>query len=271
MCSSDLTLSCPAQVVERLCHVVSRNAFDIEGLGGEFIQILHEAGLVKEPADIFTLKNKTREFNAVLAEHFGKRSEEPKKMNDHDKDYLLARKLLDAIEARRNIGLDRFILALGIPHVGESTARLLARNYLTCDAFLNAMASDAAVAELDAIEGIGDVMAQAIKEFFDEKHNRDAIKRLVKQVDVADMEAPRTSGSPVVGKTLVFTGTLEKMTRNEAKARAESLGAKVAGSVSKKTDLVIAGPGAGSKLTDAQKFGVKVISETEWLDLIKGA
>jgi DNA ligase (NAD+) len=268
------TLSCPAQVVERLYHFVSRNAFDIEGLGGEFIQILHEAGLVKEPADIFALQNKTKAFNAVLQAHFEKRGSEEaasaKKKGD-EKEYLLARKLLDAIEARRTIGLDRFILALGIPHVGESTARLLARNFLTCDAFLAVMESDAAVAELDAIEGIGDVMAQAIKDFFDEKHNRAAIKRLLKQIRVTDMEAPHTSGSPVAGKTLVFTGTLEQMTRNEAKARAESLGAKVAGSVSKKTDLVIAGPGAGSKLTDAAKLGVKVISEQEWLDLIRGA
>src|SRR5437868_11468626 len=131
------------------------------------------------------------------------------------------------------------------------------------------MESEAAVAELDAIEGIGDVMAQAIKDFFDEKHNRDALRHLLEHIDVTDVAVPKSSHSAVAGKTIVFTGSLEKMTRNEAKARAESLGAKVAGSVSKKTDLVVAGPGAGSKLTDAQKFGVQVISEDDWLSLIQ--
>jgi DNA ligase (NAD+) len=131
------------------------------------------------------------------------------------------------------------------------------------------MESETAVAELDAIEGIGDVMAQAIKDFFDEKHNRDALRRLLEHIDVTDVAAPNASHSAVAGKTIVFTGTLEKMTRNEAKARAESLGAKVAGSVSKKTDLVVAGPGAGSKLGDAEKLGVKVITEDEWLTLSK--
>src|SRR5262249_21205403 len=131
-----------------------------------------------------------------------------------------------------------------------------------------AMQGEQAIAELDAIEGIGDVMAQAIKDFFDEKHSRDALKHLLAQIEVTAIAAPSASGSPVAGKTVVFTGSLEKMTRNEAKARAESLGAKVAGSVSKKTDLVIAGPGAGSKLTEAEKLGVKILTEDQWLSLI---
>jgi DNA ligase (NAD+) len=271
------TLSCPAQVVERLYHVVSRNAFDIEGLGGEFIQLLHEAGLVKEPADIFTLKDNPDAFHNVLKRHFmaisernaEKRGKAPAKKGGKEKtEYALGTKLLAAIEAQRSIALDRFILALGIPEVGETTAKLLARNFHSLGAFLKSMESEGAVAELDAIEGIGDVTAQAIKDFFDETHNREALARLLKEIEVMDAEAPAVSSSPVAGLTVVFTGSLEKMTRNEAKARAESLGAKVAGSVSKKTDLVVAGPGAGSKLADAQKHGVKVIGEDDWLALV---
>ena len=179
-----------------------------------------------------------------------------------------SRNLVHAIEARRKIALDRFINALGIRHVGETTAKLLARNFQTIDAFVAAMEGEQTVAELDAIEGIGETVAEAIKDFFDEPHNRKALDHLLQEVDVTPVAVPRTAGSPVAGKTLVFTGTLEKMTRPEAKARAEALGAKVAGSVSKKTDLVIAGPGAGSKLADAQKFGVEVIDEDAWLRMI---
>ena len=267
------TLSCPAQVVERLYHFASRNAFDIEGLGGEFIQLLHDAELLKEPADIFTLKHHADALNAVLETHFNARAAESEttkkaKKDGDKKDYRLAQKLLAAIEARRTISLDRFILALGIPEVGESTAKLLARNFHSWAAFYDVMKSDNAVTELDAIEGIGEVMAQAIKDFFDEKHNRQAIAHLLTHLTVTDVAAHHAADSAVAGKTVVFTGTLEKMSRNEAKARAESLGAKVAGSVSKKTDLVIAGPGAGSKMTEAQKLGVKIISENEWLKLI---
>jgi DNA ligase (NAD+) len=152
--------------------------------------------------------------------------------------------------------------------VGETTAKLLARNFHSVSAFLDSMESDRAVEELDAIEGIGDVMARAIKEFFDETHTRKAIARLLEHIEVTDVAAPAAGDSPVAGKTIVFTGTLEKMSRNEAKARAETLGAKVAGSVSKKTDLVVAGPGAGSKLKDAQGLGVTIISEDAWLELI---
>lgn len=246
------TFSCPAQAVERLYHFASRDAFDIEGLGEKTAQEFFDLGWLREPADIFRLTEHADELKA--REGWGDQS---------------TAKLLNAIEVRRKTTpLDRFILALGIPQVGETTARLLARNFHNADAFLRSMYSATAEEELDAIEGIGDVMARAIKVFFDETHNRDAIVRLLKQITVVDVAAPRAVNSPVAGKVVVFTGTLERMTRAEAKARAESLGAKVAGSVSKKTDLVVAGPGAGSKLTDAQKLGVTVISEDDWLKKI---
>ena len=245
------TLSCPAQAVERLYHFASRYAFDIEGLGGKTVQEFFQDGLLKEPADIFLLEK--RYGRAIVErEGWGETS---------------AAKLFAAINARRTIPLDRFILALSIPHVGESTAKLLARNFHSLDAFMKAMRSKEAAEELDSIEGIGDVMAQAITDFFAEEHTIEALKRLLVHINVTDVAA-HTSNSPVAGKTVVFTGSLEKMTRSEAKARAESLGAKVAGSVSKKTDLVIAGPGAGSKLSDAEKLNVKIISEAEWLELI---
>jgi DNA ligase (NAD+) len=252
------TLSCPAQAVERLYHFASRYAFDIEGLGEKTAAEFFQDGLLKEPADIFLLEQRYAAGPKAIAarEGWGEQS---------------AAKLFRAIDARRKIPLDRFILSLGIPHVGESTAKLLARNFHSLGAFMSAMQGDHAIEELDSIEGIGEVMARAIKDFFHEKHNRQALDRLLKQIEVADVAAPSASGSKVAGKTVVFTGSLEKMTRNEAKARAESLGAKVAGSVSKKTDLVVAGPGAGSKLAEAEKLGVKIISEDEWFELISEA
>ncbi|HWA03179.1 MAG TPA: NAD-dependent DNA ligase LigA [Rhizomicrobium sp.] len=272
-------LICAAQTVERLRHFVSRDAFDIEGFGGVYIETLHEAGLLKQPADIFTLPRKQMQLAKVLAEkraeqsaerraREGKDAVDAKSKKKDEGDSKLVENLVAAIERRRKIGLDRFINALGIRHVGETTARLLARNFHTVEAFVEAMESDDALEQLNAIDGIGDVVAEAIEDFFDEKHNRKALDRLLEEVDVQKIEAPKTSGSPVVGKTVVFTGTLEKMTRQEAKARAESLGAKVAGSVSKKTDLVVAGPGAGSKLAEAAKHGVEVIDEDGWLKLI---
>ena len=251
------TLSCPAQAVERLYHFASRYAFDIEGLGGKTVQEFFADGLLKEPADIFLLEKRYGAGPKSIAEREGWGEQS-------------AAKLFRAIEARRKIPLDRFILALSIPHVGESTAKLLARNFHSLESLLKAMRSENAAEELDSIEGIGDVMAKAITDFFAEKHNYDAIQRLVNQLHEVTDVAAHTSDSPVAGKTLVFTGSLEKMTRSEAKARAESLGAKVAGSVSKKTDLVIAGPGAGSKLSQAEELGIKVISETEWIKLIDG-
>lgn len=270
-------LICPAQSVERLKHFVSRDALDIEGMGGTTIETLHEKGLLKEPADIFALPRKRDAVRQALEERRAEQSAErrakegkgeTKTKAKKDEDSKLVENLVAGIEARRKVGLDRFINALGIRHVGETTARLIARHYHTIDAFVAAMEADDAVADLVTIKGIGEVVAEAIKDFFDEKHNRKALDHLLKEVDVQAVKAPAKSGSPVVGKTVVFTGSLEKMTRPEAKARAESLGAKVSGSVSKKTDLVVAGPGAGSKLADAQKFGVEVIDEDSWLKLI---
>jgi DNA ligase (NAD+) len=249
-------LSCPAQVVERIYHFAARHAFDIEGLGYMTVQEFFEDGMLKEPADIFRLEERYLKGAQAIANREG--------WGDQS-----AAKLFAAIRARRKIPLDRFLLSLGVPHVGESTAKLLARHFHSLDGFLASMSSENAVEELDSIEGIGDVMAEAIANFFTEKHNRQAIDHLVGQLDEVTDVAVHTSKSAVTGKTIVFTGSLEKMTRSEAKARAESLGAKVAGSVSKKTDLVVAGPGAGSKLTDAQKLGVNVISEDEWLALIQ--
>jgi DNA ligase (NAD+) len=247
-------LICPAQAVERLKHFVSRDAFDIEGMGEKHIKAFYDDGFLKEPADIFLLEKKHGQ-EIVGREGWGEQS---------------ARNLFDAISRRREIPLDRFINALGIRHVGETTAKLIARNFHTFDAFVEAMDSDHAIADLDAIEGVGETVAEAIKDFFDEPHNRAVLAHLAKEVTVAETAAATSSGSPVAGKTIVFTGTLEKMTRHEAKARAEAMGAKVASSVSKKTDLVVAGPGASSKLAEAQKFAVKVIDEDAWLKLIGG-
>ncbi len=273
-------LICPAQAVERLRHFVSRLAFDIEGFGGVYIETLFEKGLLKEPADIFRLAKKPDELNRALAERRAELSAErrakegkgevKKSKKDDEEESKLVDNLLASIETRRTIAFDRFINALGIRHVGETNARLIARNYPTVDAFIDAMESKSAVAELTEIQGIGEVVAEAIRDFFDEPHNRKLVSNLLKEVTVKPMPKQKIAGSPVAGKTVVFTGSLEKMTRQEAKARAESLGAKVSGSVSAKTDLVVAGPGAGSKLTEAQKHGVKVIDEDAWLKMIEG-
>jgi DNA ligase (NAD+) len=273
-------LICPAQAVERLRHFVSRDAFDIEGLGGTYIELFHDKGLLKEPADIFTLK--PARVSDVLSAHRAALSAERREKEGKgeplkktkakdEKDDKVVENLMAAIDRRREISLDRFINALGIRHVGETTARLIARTYHSWDTFAAVMAQKNAAEELESIEGIGETVAEAIRDFFDEPHNRKAVAHLLKEVTVLDVAAPKNTGSPIAGKIVVFTGTLEKMTRQEAKARAESLGAKVSGSVSKKTDLVVAGPGAGSKLTDAQKFGVDVIDEDGWLELVAGA
>ncbi|MCG8560580.1 MAG: NAD-dependent DNA ligase LigA, partial [Hyphomicrobiales bacterium] len=252
-------LVCPAQAVERLKHFVSRNAFDIEGLGAKQVEAFYEEGRVMRPADIFTLEARDARAESKLEEKdgWGETS---------------VRNLFAAIEERRNISLDRFIYALGIRHVGETTGRLLAKAYGTVEAFIAAMeaAGDTegeAYADLQNIDGIGEVVADAIVAFFAEAHNREAVDALLEQVAPEPFEADETD-SPVTGKTVVFTGTLEKMTRNEAKARAERLGAKVAGSVSKKTDYVVAGPGAGSKRKKAEELGVEVLTEEGWFELI---
>ncbi len=250
-------LICPAQQVERLRHFVSRDAFDIEGLGEKQVQAFYEEGLVMEPADIFTLEARNKRASKKLEdrEGYGETS---------------VRNLFAAIEQRRKIPLNKLIYALGIRHIGETNARLLARHYGTIDAFIDGMKAagkgqeSEAYQELNNIGGIGEVVADALVEFFKEKHNREALDRLFKQIEVEPMEKVK-SDSAISGKTVVFTGTLEKMTRPEAKAQAERLGAKVAGSVSKKTDYVVAGPGAGSKLTEAQSLGVTVLTEDEWL------
>ena len=253
-------LICPAQRVERLKHFVSRNAFDIEGLGEKHIKAFYDDGLIQSPPDIFTLAARDKRASSKLAERegWGETS---------------AKKLFDAIEARRTVRLDRFIYSLGIRHVGETTAKLLARNYGSADAFLKAMHEAAAdrdgeaFAELDNIEQIGPAVAAAIAEFFAEPHNVAVVKELIEEVTPQPLEAIDHT-SPISGKTVVFTGTLEKMTRSEAKARAERLGAKVAGTVSKQTDYVVAGPGAGSKLKNAEALGVQVLTEDEWLKLL---
>ena len=253
-------LICPAQRVERLKHFVSRNAFDIEGLGEKRIQELYDDDIIQSPPQIFTLAKEDKKRDKKLAEREGWGQ-------------LSAGNLFDAIEARRNVRLDRFIYALGIRHVGETTARLLARNYGSATAFLKSMRAAAkgregeAFAALDNIEGIGPTVAASIADFFAEPHNVEVVEELLKEVRPQPLEAI-DHASPISGKTVVFTGTLERMTRSEAKASAERLGAKVAGSVSKHTDYVVAGPGAGSKLKNAKDLGVNVLTEDEWLKLI---
>ncbi len=253
-------LVCPAQAVERLKHFCSRNAFDIEGLGDKQIEAFHAEGMITTPADIFTLAERDRASLAKLAnrEGYGATS---------------VKNLFAAIEARRTIALNRFVFALGIRHVGETNARRLARHFLTFEPLRSAASAAAdpaseARAELRAIEGLGDVVAEALADFFAEPHNEEVLGRLLEQVTIEPMEAV-ASTSPVAGKTIVFTGSLEQMTREEAKARAEALGAKVVGSVSKKATLVVAGPGAGSKLAKAIELGVEVISEEEWVNLAR--
>ncbi|MGR9436235.1 NAD-dependent DNA ligase LigA [Rhizobium leguminosarum] len=257
---------CRAQATEHLKHFVSRNAFDIEGLGSKQIDFFFEnedASLqIRTAPDIFTLEKRQQQSLTKLEnfDGFGKVS---------------VGKLYAAINERRSIALHRFIYALGIRHVGETTAKLLARSYGTYAAFETAMREAETLAgdawnDLNAIEGIGEVVARAIVEFYKEPRNVEVITRLIGEVTPEEAEQPVTTGSPVAGKTVVFTGSLEKFTRDEAKARAESLGAKVAGSVSKKTDIVVAGPGAGSKLDKARELGVQTMDEDEWLALISG-
>ena len=251
-------LICPAQGVERLKHFVSRGAFDIEGLGAKQIEMFYADDLlpVKQPADIFTLS--ARDVAKPLQklknrDGFGERS---------------VTNLFAAIEARRSIPLDRLIFALGIRHVGEVAAGVIARHYGTWEAFGAAISAaepgNAEWLDLTSTDGVGDVLAQSLTEAFRNPAERAAIDTLVAGLAVQPVQARAAIASDIAGKTLVFTGTLEKMTRPEAKARAEALGARVAGSVSAKTYLVIAGPGAGSKAKDAERLGVKIITEDEW-------
>jgi DNA ligase (NAD+) len=251
-------LICPAQRVERLKHFVLRNAFDIEGLGAQRIEEFYRDGLIAGPQDIFTLEARDRRSLTKLAkrEGWGETS---------------AKNLFAAIEERRRIPLNRFIFALGIVHVGETNAKLLARHFGSVEALRDTATAAAdreseAYAELTSLGGVGEIVADALVEFFKEPHNRDMLEALIAEVTPEPLEETR-SDSPVAGKTVVFTGSLEKMTRDEAKAMAERLGAKVAGSVSKKTDIVVAGPGAGSKLAKAKELGLEVMDEDAWLTL----
>jgi DNA ligase (NAD+) len=250
--------ACPFQRMEHLKHFVSRRAFDIEGLGEKQIELFYQEGWVREPAHIFTLERRNAEIRLEEHEGFGEVS---------------VRNLFNAIRQRRQISLERFIYALGMRHVGDTTARALARAYGSWEAFHRASLAVAAgdvetKAEMDNIDQIGDTVIDAIAAYFSESHNRKIVERLTAEMtDIVDAERP-ASDSAVAGKTVVFTGSLEKMTRDEAKAMAERLGAKVAISVSKKTDYVVAGPGAGSKLAKAREAGVAVLSEDEWFDLV---
>ena len=253
-------LICPAQAIERLKHFCSRNALDIEGLGDRQIEFFFEKGLIQTPADIFTLAARDRASLTKVEnfEGFGKTS---------------VSNLFAAIEARRSVELNRFIFALGIRRIGETNARRLARHFgdfnsLRKVARAAKRADSEARAEINNIDGVGDVVAEAVAEFFAEPHNEKELDRLLEQVTPTPMQAI-AAHSPVAGKIVVFTGALEKFTREEAKAQAERLGAKVSGSVSKKTDILVAGPGAGSKLTKAQEAGVRVMSEDEWLEFIR--
>jgi DNA ligase (NAD+) len=257
-------LTCSAQAVERLRHFVSRNAFDIEGLGEKQIAFFYsDPDLpVKQPADIFTLAERDGRNLIKLAnkEGFGA---------------LSVKKLFAAIEERRTIALERFIFALGIRNIGETTARVLARGYGTWDAFevaAKAVAAGdaAAIEEMDNLDQIGGTVIASIAGAFGEAHTLDAVHNLVREMrEIRPAEQPKTD-TAVAGKTVVFTGSLEKMTRDEAKAMAERLGAKVAGSVSAKTNIVVAGPGAGSKLVKARELGLTVMDEDEWLALVAG-
>ena len=249
-------LSCAAQSVERLRHFVSRNAFDIEGLGEKQISAFHDAGVVLQPGHIFQLRKRIEEADQ-------KPLQEWEGWGETSADNLFA-----AIDERRKISLDRLIFALGIRHVGQGNAKLLARYYETLAKFQAAMIPDS-LDELLDIDGIGEKVAKALLAFFDDSHNKVVWDELVGELDVQDMQRADTS-SELAGKTLVFTGTLERTSRAEAKARAEALGAKVSGSVSAKTDLLIAGAAAGSKLKKAQALDVKVIDEAEWLALASG-
>jgi DNA ligase (NAD+) len=254
-CSGEF--ACPYQKIEHLKLFASRRAFDIDGLGEKQIQYFFDEGWVKEPADIFTLPKRNSKLKLEEIEGYGETS---------------VRNLFAAIEGRRRISLERFIFALGMRHVGETTALALARGYGSWAAFHDACLKVAkgdedTMTEMDALDQIGDTVIKSVAAYFGESHNRGIVERLTGEVTILDAEKPK-SNSAVAGKTVVFTGSLEKMTRDEAKATAERLGAKAAGSVSKKTDYVVAGPGAGSKLAEAKKHGVTVLTEDEWLALI---
>ena len=255
-------LICPAQAVEKLIHFVSRKAFDIDGLGAKQVEQFYHDGWIAEPADIFTLKER---YGTGVQQLKNREGWGPKSADN----------LFQAIEDRREIPMARLIFALGIRHVGEAASSLIALHYGDWDSFEAAMAEargldGPAWDDLIGVDGVGSVMAGSLVSAFAQEAERASIDRLVAHLTVIPAERPDTEGSPVAGKTVVFTGTLEKMSRAEAKARAERLGAKVSGSVSGKTDILVAGLGAGSKATKAADLGVETMDEDGWLALIEG-
>ncbi|MCB1333410.1 MAG: NAD-dependent DNA ligase LigA [Roseivivax sp.] len=253
-------LICPAQAVEKLKHFVSRAAFDIEGLGSKQVEQFYRDGWIAEPADIFTLRARYGSGLQQLKNREG--------WGEKSADNLFA-----AIDERRTIALGRLIFALGIRHLGEAASNLLARHYGTWDAFIEAVDAAApgegpAWETLTGIDGMGAVMAHSLVTTLTQPAERASVDRLLAHLTVTEAARPQTEGSPVAGKTVVFTGTLERMSRAEAKARAEAMGAKVSGSVSAKTDIVVAGPGAGSKEKKARELGLQILDEDGWLALI---
>lgn len=270
-------LICPAQAVENLRHFVSRGALDIEGLGAENIELFFSRDLVRTPADIFTLKDRRPAVTKALAERREEQARQRETLSGkarknvrsvEDRNYEGLDKLFAAIDARRTPELDRFIFALGIRHIGETTAAVLARTFGSIEELIRVgrelAEADDPMAVFPSVDGIGATVVEALADFFDNAQNRDALDALLQQVAPQPYVVTIAADSQIAGKTVVFTGTLEKMSRSEAKAMAERLGAKVAGSVSAKTDILVAGPGAGSKLKTAQEHGVEVISEDEW-------
>ena len=256
-------LSCPAQAKERLKHFVSRSALDIDGLGDKQIDEFWAYDLLRTPVDIFNLHQKADEAPVIWLYTSGKNKGQLK-------DSLT--KLFMAIEKAKKPDLDRFLFALGIRHVGETTARLLARRYKTLEGFRDAILSmceghEASKEELASIDGVGNTMVESLLTFFAEPHNLDIINGLI-NVGVAPVSLPEAeNNTPISGKIVVFTGTLTRMTRAEAKARAEMMGAKVSGSVSEKTDILVAGESAGSKLKKAEELGIEILTEDEWLEI----
>jgi len=254
-------LTCPAQAVERLKHFVSRKALDIDGIGGRQVELFYTKGIVKGPQHLFQLPARIAEAGEPLLsewEGYGETS---------------AQKLFASVDARREVPFDRFLIGLGIRDVGQTNSGLFARNFVKWTIFWDAVKASINEADGEAehallsIDGIGRAALLRLQEFASEPHNQEMLAELLNEVTVLDGEAPE-SDSPVAGKIVVFSGTLEQMTRDEAKAQATRLGAKVSGSVSKKTNILVAGPGAGSKLTKAESLGVTVMSEAEWIELI---
>ena len=275
-------LICPAQAVEQLRHFVARDAMDIDGFGSENVELFFSEGLVKTPADVFRLEERADEVKLALFKRREQQAAEREKatgvqrkkvLSVEERTYEGLGKLFAAIEARREPELDRFIFALGIRHVGETTAALLAKTFSTIEAFRDT-AQKAAQHGGDihevfpSVHGIGDAVIRSVLDFFSNERNVAALNDLLHYVSPKPYVVTISADSQVAGRTVVFTGSLEKMTRSEAKAMAERLGAKVAGSVSAKTDILVAGPGAGSKLKEAEKHGVLVLDENQWLDLV---